>query len=135
MAKVDTTIRLGVPADKVWALIGGWFALPGWLPGIKTCASEDGGQIRRIQTADGHTIVERLRFADNLKRAYSYEILSGIDAVSNYVGTLGVADDGDGCIVTWSAEFDPVGVEDAAVAGIRNTFESGLQAIKAAFGG
>ena len=135
MAKVDETIRLGVPADQVWALIGGWVALPGWLPGVEACASEDGGQIRRIKTADGRTIVEELRFADNLMRAYSYKILSGIDAVSNYVGTLGVADDGDGCVVTWSAEFDPVGAEDAAVAGIRKTFESGLQAIKAAFGG
>ena len=34
MAKVSMSMDLGVPADKVWDLIGGFNALPDWHPAV-----------------------------------------------------------------------------------------------------
>lgn len=48
----STSVSRIVPAtpDQVWQLIGGFHALPDWLPYIPRSTSLEGGRARRLRT-------------------------------------------------------------------------------------
>lgn len=114
MIDVVGRVETAVSADTAWTLLGGFDGLPSWIPMIWTSVLEDGGRLRRLTTADGATIVERLLRFDEGERFYSYAYVSGPDPVENYVGRVAVEESGsDRCIITWGSRFLPVGLSDA----------------------
>ncbi len=137
MAKVSLNTKLGVSADKVWDMIGGFNALPDWHPAVKKSELEKEGQERILTIAGGGKIVERLEYSDDDERVYSYSILDSPLPVANYVATIRVSDDDEGtCNVEWSSEFDPSGAPEAdAVKVIEGIFQTGLDNLKKMFGG
>ena len=48
MATTSASIEIPVSADSVWQLIGGFNALPDWLPYIPTSALSEGGRVRSL---------------------------------------------------------------------------------------
>jgi hypothetical protein len=80
MAKAYASIDIARSAAEVWQLIGGFNALPDWLPYIPSSQLEEGGRVRRIRNLDGEEIVERLMAFDEVSRSYSYHILKAISA-------------------------------------------------------
>jgi hypothetical protein len=128
MAKVSMAMELGVPADKVWELIGGFNALPNW---------QGKGSVRTLHLAGGGTIEERLEQLDDSERLYRYSIVSGPLPVANYSATLRVRDEGGGkCTVEWGSDFEPAGApEGDAVEAIRGVYQAGFDNLRKMFGG
>ena len=135
MATASATLRLPVAADTVWQLVGGFLALPDWLPFIASSETAEGGRLRKLTTVDGAVIVERLETFDNQARMYSYSITEGPFPVTDYLATLKVEAAGDSeTLVTWSGRFTPDGVSDAeAQALFQGVYEGGLEALKGNF--
>jgi len=138
MAKVDMSLTLNAPAEKIWSLIGGFNALASWHPAVARSEEiKEGGKTRRkLSLAGGGEIVEELERHDNKSHAYSYRIVSGPLPVKGYVSELKVADQGAGrCTVHWSSSFEPTGPEASAVAAIRGVYQAGFDSLKKQFGG
>jgi len=132
MARASSSVDLPAPADEVWRLIGGFGSLPDWLPFIPKSESSEGGRVRRITTADGALIVERLETFDAAARRYSYSFVQSPFPVSKYLAVLRVleAEDGSRSRVEWSGEFTPVGVSDEeAVRLFQSIYDGGLNAL------
>jgi hypothetical protein len=139
MAHVEMSVQLNAPAEQVWALIGGFDALPRWHPAVasSTAEQEGGRTLRRLALQGGGTIVEALEHHDAGARRYSYSILSSPLPVANYRSELSVEEQGpERCRVRWSSEFKPDGIpEQEAVATIRGVYKAGLDSLKGRFGG
>jgi len=135
MATASANIRVPVPADKVWQLVGGFLSLHDWLPMIASSETLEGGQVRKLTTTDGAVIVERLQTYDNANRTYSYSIDTGPFPATNYLATLQVSAAGEQeTVITWSGSFTPDGVSDAEIETLfQGVYDGGLEALKANF--
>ncbi|MFP3527358.1 SRPBCC family protein, partial [Pantoea sp. SIMBA_072] len=78
-------MEIPASADEVWQLVGGFDALPEWLPLIVKSETREGGRVRHLQAADGGVVVERLQTFDNVARTYSYTIEQSPFPVSAYL--------------------------------------------------
>ncbi|MER8046720.1 SRPBCC family protein [Streptomyces sp. NPDC094032] len=131
----STSVSRIVPASpqRVWSLIGGFDALPDWLPYIPVSTALEGGRIRRLTDPDGAVIVERLLAFSEAERHYSYAILEAPFPVTGYVATLRVhpvAGRDDVAEVQWSGRFTPDGVTDAEVEELfTGIYRDGLDAL------
>lgn len=133
MAKASAFIEILIPPDKVWQLIGGFDALPNWLPYIPHSELHEGGRVRHLANPEGGIIIERLMAFDEKERSYSYHILQAPFPVKDYYSTLRVktGTDGQGSLVEWFGEFTPVNVsEQEASALFLGIYEDGLKALK-----
>jgi uncharacterized protein YndB with AHSA1/START domain len=139
MAKVDMSVRLDAPAEKVWDVIRGFDALPHWHPAIaRSEESREGAKTRRKLTLQGGgEVVEELVQHDDGKRSYSYTILHSPMPVAGYRSELSVRDESPGhSTVRWSSTFEPTsGSEADATAAIRGIYQAGFDSLKKMFGG
>lgn len=138
MSKVSMSLNLGVPADKVWDMIGGFNALADWHPAVEKSEieGEGKGSVRTLHLAGGGTIRERLEQIDDEGKLYSYSILSSPLPVANYSSTIRLEDDESGCKVTWESDFQPSGApEGDAVQVISGIYQAGFDNLKKMFGG
>ena len=138
MAKVSMSIPLPVPIDQAWRLVGGFNALPDWLPGVQKSELQEGGRVRRLQIAGGATLVERLEAFSENDHCYTYSIEQGPLPVAQYTATIRLRQEPGkpGCVVEWSSEFTPSGApESDAVAAVRGIYQSGFDNLKKMFGG
>lgn len=135
MATASASLRLPVAADTVWQLVGGFLSLPHWLPFIASSEPDEGGRLRKLTTADGAVIVERLETFDNQARTYSYSITEGPFPVTDYLATLQVETIGDNeTQVTWAGRFTPNGISDAEAHELfQGIYAGGLEALKGNF--
>ncbi|MBL8659261.1 MAG: SRPBCC family protein [Rhodospirillales bacterium] len=136
MTKVHMSTLLNVPAGEVWDLIGRWNTLPEWHPAVLKSELSEDGQIRRLTLAGGGVLEERLEQADERRRTYTYEIVSGPLTVSNYKATVSVRDEGSAAAaVEWSSDFEAHGTsEEEASDIIRRIYRDGLDNLKRMFG-
>ncbi|WP_406835029.1 SRPBCC family protein [Streptomyces sp. AHU1] len=131
----STSVSRVVPASpqQVWDLIGGFDALPDWLPYIPESTALEGGRVRRLTNPDGDAIVERLVSFDEAGRHYSYAILEAPFPVTGYLSTLRVhpvAGRDDVAEVQWSGRFTPDGVTDAEAENLfAGIYRDGLDAL------
>lgn len=132
------TVRIAAVADAVWAVVGDLASL---VPGGGMVAridvdGEGAGALRTFHLPGGATIVERIESHDPAARLYSYRILdSGPLPFADYVGTAEVVPDGpDHCILAWSADAAPAGVDHATLRTVVEANLNGaLQAVAAHF--
>lgn len=138
MAKVSMSLNLGVSADKVWDLIGGFNALPDWHPAVEKSEieGEGKGSVRTLHLVGGGEIRERLEQIDDEGKLYSYSILSSPLPVANYNSTIRLEEGDSGCKVTWESDFQPAGApESDAVDVINGIYQAGFDNLKKMFGG
>ena len=135
MTTASASTRLSVTADKAWQLVGGFDSLPDWLPFIVNSEAMEGGRLRKLNTADGAVVIERLEAFDNAARTYTYSISEGPFPVIGYRATLQLESVGENeTLVTWSGSFTPDGISDSeAEALFRGIYEGGLTALQANF--
>lgn len=145
MPKAYASTVLNAPAHEVWAAIRDFNGLPGWHPGVADSSIEDGlsgqhvGAVRSFSLRDGAHLRERLLSFSDVDRHYSYNFEKTPFSVLNYHATLRVTPvtDGHRAFVEWWTTFDcePEKIDDwvHTFAGI--VFKSGLDALKARFGG
>lgn len=119
--------------DKVWSLIGGFDALPDWLPYIPESTPLEGGRVRRLTNPDGEVIIERLVDFNEAERHYSYAILQAPFPVSGYVSTIRVhtvPGRDDIAEVQWSGRFNPHNATDDEVVDLfTGIYRDGLDAL------
>lgn len=136
MTDVKMKTDLNVPADQVWEMIGKFNALPDWHPAVEKSELEDGGKLRRLTLAGGVSIVERLEKLDEDGQVYRYSIVESPLPVANYSAELRVKpnQDGTGCTVEWSSNFNPVGasMEEASKV-IQGVYQAGLDNLQKMF--
>ncbi|WP_426361937.1 SRPBCC family protein [Streptomyces sp. E-08] len=131
----STSVSRVVPASpqKVWDLIGGFDALPDWLPFIPESTPLEGGRVRRLKNPNGEVIVERLVDFNEAERHYSYAILQAPFPVDGYVSTLRVhtvPGRDDLAEVQWSGRFTPHNTtDDEVVALFAGIYRDGLEAL------
>lgn len=144
MAEVYTSAVIGAPADRVWAAVRDFNALPDWHPAIAESRIEGGqpadqvGCVRAFRLKDGGFIRERLLALSDYDFSCTYSILESPMGVENYVATLKLTPitDGNRTFAEWSAEFDCApGREGELVDLIGNgVFQGGFNALKDRFG-
>ena len=94
MVKVYISSVIDAPADRVWAAIRDFNALPKWHPAIKDSHVEGGlpsdrvGCIRNFNLKDGGNIREQLLTLSDYDYNYTYSILESPLGVRNYIATL-----------------------------------------------
>ncbi|MFE6889048.1 SRPBCC family protein [Streptomyces sp. NPDC057694] len=131
----STSVSRTVPAspDQVWSLIGGFDALPDWLPYISASTALEGGRVRSLTNPDGDVIVERLVGFDEAERHYSYAILDAPFPVDGYLSTIRVhtvPGREDLAEVQWSGRFHAKGAtEDEVVELFTGIYADGLDAL------
>ncbi|MFD7994599.1 SRPBCC family protein [Streptomyces mexicanus] len=131
----STSVSRTVPAspEKVWSLIGGFDALPDWLPYIPESTALEGGRVRRLKNSEGEVIIERLVDFNETERRYSYAILQAPFPVDGYVSTLRVhtiPGQENAAEVQWSGRFHPNGAtEDEVVELFTGIYRDGLDAL------
>ncbi|MER6502319.1 SRPBCC family protein [Streptomyces sp. NPDC001455] len=131
----STSVSRIVPAspDKVWSLIGGFDALPDWLPYIPESTPLEGGRVRRLKNPEGEVIIERLVDFNETERHYSYAILQAPFPVNGYVSTIRVhtvPGRDDIAEVQWSGRFNPDNATEQEVADLfTGIYRDGLDAL------
>ncbi|GAA3478128.1 SRPBCC family protein [Streptomyces yanii] len=131
----STSVSRIVPAspEKVWSLIGGFDALPDWLPYIPESVAVEGGRVRRLKNPEGEVIIERLVDFNETERHYSYAILQAPFPVNGYVSTIRVhtvPGRDDVAEVQWSGRFNPKGATEQEVVDLfTGIYADGLDAL------
>lgn len=145
--KVELTIDIDAPADKVWARIGNFHDMS-WHPAVARTDGEGGNEVGAprvliLQGDPSATISEALTRYSAERMSYSFKI-TGVDVkvlpVSNYSSHLTVTSAGDGkAKVEWRGAFyrgfpsndPPPELNDAAaIAAVTSIYQSGLNALK-----
>ncbi len=144
MAQVYTSSVIGASAERVWAAIRDFNALPDWHPAIKESRIEGGGPadqvgcVRAFRLQDGGFIRERLLALSDYDFSCSYSILESPMGVENYVASVKLTPvtDGARCFAEWSAEFDCAQEREAELVALigNDVFQGGFAALKARFG-
>jgi len=112
----------GTPED-VWALIGDFGGIAGWMPGMESCRVE--GENRILETM-GMTITEKLLARDDSARAITYAIVDGVP-VDSHEATITVNAAGAGSHVTWVVDAAPDEMADL----MQGVYQGSLEAVKA----
>jgi hypothetical protein len=145
--KVNETIDIKAPPDKVWAVIGN-FQDMSWHPAVKKTTGEGGNTPdvakRHLDLGGGAALNEELYKYDGEKHSYSYRIPT-VDVkvlpVNNYSSTLEVlpGEDGKTSKVAWHGAFyrgymnnDPPAElnDEAAIKAVSGVYKGGLEALK-----
>ncbi|MFE4016596.1 SRPBCC family protein [Streptomyces sp. NPDC059101] len=137
----STSVSRIVPAspDKVWSLIGGFDALPDWLPYIPESTALEGGRVRRLKSPEGEVVIERLVDFNETERQYSYAIPQAPFPVNGYVSTLrvhAVPGRDDVAEIQWSGRFNPANATEQEVVDLfTGIYADGLDALHATLAG
>ena len=123
MGKGQASIDIDASADAVWALVGDFGGIGGWMPGIESCRVE--GDDRILDTM-GMTITERLVARDDAARALTYSIKDGAP-VETHQAVITVTPVGDTSHVTWDVEATPDEMADL----MTTIYQQSLDAVKA----
>lgn len=145
MIEVYTSSVIAAPADRVWAAIRDFNALPDWHPAIAESRIEGGapadqiGCVRAFRLQDGGFIREKLLALSDYDFSFSYAILESPMGVDNYVASVKLTPitDGGRCFAEWSAEFDCAPGREAELIDMigNGVFQGGFDALKQRFGG
>jgi hypothetical protein len=144
MVEVYTSSVIEAPADRLWAAVRDFNALPDWHPAIAESRIEGGqpsdqvGCIRAFRLKDGGFIREQLLALSDYDFSCTYSILESPMGVENYVATLKLTPitDGNRTFAEWSAEFDCAPGRESELTDLvgNNVFQGGFNALKEKFG-
>ena len=127
MASARAEIELASPADEVWALVGDFGGIGGWMPGIESCRLDGDDRILGLM---GMEVTERLESRDDEARTLAYRIVGGVP-VENHRAVITVSPAGAGSTVTWDVEVEP----DDMAGLMQGMYQQALGAVKEKFGG
>jgi Polyketide cyclase / dehydrase and lipid transport len=143
MVKVFISSVIDAPAERVWAVIRDFNALPAWHPAIADSRIEGNqpsdkvGCIRNFNLKAGGNIREQLLALSDYDYVCTYAILVSPMGVENYVATLKLMPitDGNRSYAEWSAEFDCAPDREKKLAEDigQGVFQGGFDALKRRF--
>lgn len=110
---VARAARFNQPAADVWARIGTFDDVT-WMPGVDHVNNLEQGRVREVHLQGGALpVTEQLITSTARSMTFAFSD-PGPLPVADYLATLRVHDDGDGSVVTWSAQFAARGGEEEA---------------------
>ncbi|MFD3451975.1 SRPBCC family protein [Streptomyces sp. NPDC058691] len=118
-------------ASAVWDLIGDFYAVDRWMPGVAATVRDDGRRTRTVTLDDGATLVERLLEEGQRFHHYRFDD-PGPVPVRDFKARITVVETGPGrSAIEWTASFDPApGVpEDAAQAAMSGFYQACLDRV------
>jgi carbon monoxide dehydrogenase subunit G len=115
-------IDINGSAEAVWAVVGDFGGIGGWMPGIESCRVE--GDNRILDTM-GMTITERLVSKDDAGMALTYAIADGAP-VERHEAVITVVPAGATSHVTWEVDATPDEMADLMV----TIYQQSLEALK-----
>ena len=146
--KVELTVDIAAPADKVWARVANFHDMS-WHPAVARTEGQGGNEVGAnrvlvLKAAGDPTIAEQLTRYNAEGMTYSYKITE-VDVkvlpVSNYTSHLTVTADGEGkSKVQWRGAFyrgfpnndpPPELSDQAAIDAVTGVYKAGLDALKA----
>ncbi|HEY7986287.1 MAG TPA: SRPBCC family protein [Methylophilaceae bacterium] len=143
--KVEESIQIKAPVDKVWAKVSNFNDLGAWHPAIKSTEITSGennkvGAMRLLTLQDGGTIKEKLLAYNSKKMTFKYTIIESVLPVTSYVSSVTVVADKDNTSkVIWKASFKRKDLSNKPAAGqddetakktITGIFHAGLDNLK-----
>ncbi len=137
MSSVKVSERLAASASSVWDLLRDFGGVQRYSAGIESCKveGEGVGAVRTLGLPGGLSLQERLEAFDDRGRKLRYAIIAGPIPVENYLASIEVSEDGDGCRIDWSSSFDPKGISDAqGVAMLEGVYKAGINGIRKTLG-
>jgi uncharacterized membrane protein len=123
MGSGTAEIDIDKGADDVWAVVGDFGGIGGWMPGIDSCRVE--GDDRILDTL-GMTITEQLVSKDDAGRSLTYSIADGAP-VETHEAVITVSPAGNASHVTWTVEATPDEMADL----MTTVYQQSLEALKA----
>lgn len=114
-------IEVTAPADEAWAVVGDFFGLGEWFPGIESVRAEGDD---RVLSMHGMEVRERLLERDDTARSISYSIVEGVP-VEHHKATVSVTPTETGSTITWAFDAEP----DSMVALLSDSYKAALQAL------
>lgn len=136
MTAFDLKQHYDAPAAKVWDLIGDFYAVEKWMPGLIGVLRNDDQQTRTITMPDGGQLVEKLMEEGPLFHHYRFDD-PGPVPVRGFTARIAVTAVGtDESEIHWAAQFEPApGVtEEDATAGLAGFYQACLDKIAAELG-
>lgn len=133
MASVKVTEQVPADAERVWGLFRDFGGVKRITPQIESCTleGEGVGAVRTITMPGGVQLQERLEALDDGARMLRYSIVGGPIPFGDYLATIRVSGDGEGCTVDWSSHFEPKGVsEDQARAIVEGIYRGGIAGLR-----
>lgn len=107
--RASAGIALDRSAAEVWEVVADFDGIHRWHPLLAECVPEQdpetGARCRRLTTADGATIRERLVVSDPVNRVLSYEFTESPFPVRDYQATIAVTESANGALVEWRVDF------------------------------
>ncbi|MEO6468888.1 MAG: SRPBCC family protein [Acidimicrobiia bacterium] len=122
MSTATAELAMNATPDAVWALVGDFYGIGGWMPGIETCEA-DGDD--RLIAMMGMTIREHLVNRDEDAKALTYSITDGAP-VESHEATITVHGADGGSRVTWDVTATP---DDMANL-MQGLYQQALEALK-----
>ena len=113
MTTVRVTRMIPSPPEKLWGILRS-FRLD-YFPGYPHTVTGEGPGTERSFKVPGGPMAERITALDDDAMSLSYEISVNPWPVTDYLATITVSPAEDGAEVAWSADFEPVGAEEAAI--------------------
>lgn len=129
MHSLTVVSHINATPDTVWSVIGDPSGISSWHPAI--AESPVSGSQRLCTLANGAEVHERIDSIDASERTYSYSITESPLPLAEYHSTIKVDSEGDGSVVTWSANFEPSGAPAEDVAALlTGVYQAGLAALR-----
>jgi len=143
--KVEESVQIKAPADKVWAKVSNFNDLGAWHPAIKSTEITSGennkvGATRLLTLQDGGTVKEKLLGYNSKKMTFKYSIIESVLPVSSYVSSVTVMAEKDNTTkVVWKGSFKRKDLSDKPAAGqddatatktITSVYRGGLDNLK-----
>jgi carbon monoxide dehydrogenase subunit G len=126
MGSETVTTEVAASADRAWGVVGDFFGIGRWFPGIDSVRAEGDD---RVLSLLGMEIRERLVARDDDARSITYSIVGGVP-VEHHRATVSVAPAGDGATITWAFEAEP----DSMVALLADSYTAALASLKEQLG-
>lgn len=123
MSSAEASVSISRPPDAVWALVGDFGGLDGWMPGVDSSRLE--GDVR-ILSVLGMEISEKLVRRDDSERILEYSIIDSPLAAEHHLGRVQVHEDGSGSRVTWFVDVSPDHLTDLLL----GTYQQALDTLK-----
>lgn len=143
--RIDQTIEINAPAEKVWSIISDFCSIKDWNPAVTGCKSDNGTQPdsnRVITLENGQQMKEKLVKHDPTAHRYQYMLVEpNVDAfpINTHGATITVTEDGGKTIVEWKGAFyrafpgpnpPPELSDEAASKALTDFYLAGLETIK-----
>jgi len=124
---VSSSATFEVDIAELWHVIGDFYDVAGWMPGIAASIAHRQDRVREVRITGGtEPMLEHL--IDEGSGWQQYGLVSGPLPVRNYVARLEAAVSGQArTTLTWTATFTPIGPAPDARTTVENVYRGALE--------